>query len=161
MNIKKKWLVLTVLMFIGYNLRPADDVSLELKLFEAISSHDAGQAQRLLDDGADPNIKIYNRTLLSVAVQIENYMIAQMLLSKGANPNIQGIIDGRTVLHMAVSKKNYALSYLLLSKNANPNIQDDTKLTPIQIARKNNYRDIEKILLRFQTSSNLFPSRFF
>ena len=49
--------------------------------------------------------------------------LCEFLLSKGANPNIQGK-DGFTPLHYASQNNDVDLANLLLSKGANPNIQD-------------------------------------
>lgn len=61
-------------------------------------------------------------TMLFRAVMNGNYQIADFLLEKNSNPDIQNVY-GDTPLHQAVENGNHKIINLLLEKGSNPNIQ--------------------------------------
>lgn len=61
-------------------------------------------------------------TLLFRAVCNGNFNVVELLLTKGADPNVQNIY-GETPLHQAVDNGKHNIINLLLEKNADPNIQ--------------------------------------
>jgi hypothetical protein len=82
-------------------------------LVKAVFSGDIAQAERLLDAGEDPNIRItpyrssvgsapFTRpTLLVVAVAHKDLPLTKLLLRYGASPQIPVAKDGRTLAHVA------------------------------------------------------------
>jgi ankyrin repeat protein len=105
---------------------------------------------------------ITGQTLLMRAVNDNNYQVAEYLIEKGANPNVQDTI-GETALHHAVEHSNYKMINLLLEKGANPNIQQISGETAMHIAAFNDEYKVIKLLLLFKanpilsTHNNFFP----
>ncbi len=63
-------------------------------------------------------------TLLHRAVQCDDYELIHILLSYGANPNVQDTVLESTPLHIAVEYEYTDIIKLLLKYGADPNIQD-------------------------------------
>jgi hypothetical protein len=86
-------------------------------------------------------------TLLIRAVMNNNFQIAEFLLERNANPDIQNIY-GETALHMAVENGNHKIINLLLEKSANPDLQQQDGETPMHLAAlKGDYKVIKLLLL--------------
>ena len=58
-------------------------------------------------------------TPLHIAAKYGNVPITNILLQKGANPNVEGK-NGLTPLHVATHYNNIEVAQLLLSKKGNP-----------------------------------------
>jgi|GEM_PF-2076862 len=111
----------------------------------------------LLSYGVNINAKnSYGTTLLYRVTTLEPGCkdLAEFLLSKGADPNIQDK-NGGTVLHSMVGKdtKPEAVEVvkLLLSKGANPNMRDNKGRTPVDYAiifgRGKYFKEIMELLI--------------
>jgi ankyrin repeat protein len=108
-----------------------------------------------------PNVDIFDKngwTPLHSAVADQQVEIAGMLLDAGANPNRKyagqfGPIGlfGRTLLTGAVEMNNKDLVEVLLAHHADPNAPDDSRDTPLSLARRDQkfYQDPQ----RLQTAS--------
>ena len=86
----------------------------------------------LLEKGADPNRLLKEDTSSGKPLQVAfmqrkiNYEIIELLLKKGANPNIPGIaLDGGTLLHDAIIASDESLIDLLLDYGADPYLTND------------------------------------
>ena len=71
-------------------------------------------------------------TLLIYAAQYGDKNIAQSLLMRNCDPNIQNIF-GNTAMHMAYKTNNMAIVYLLKGFGAKENIKNESGLRPIQM----------------------------
>jgi hypothetical protein len=97
----------------------------------------------LLDAGADTETRelVFKITSLHVAVHINDYVTARILLEHQANPNVQDW-EGKTPLHYAACNGNSDMVVLLLGYNANPLIRckhfgrNIYNLTPLEAARQ-------------------------
>lgn len=85
-------------------------------------------------------------SLLLIATDSNQYKIMELLLKKGADPNIISL-DKRAPLHMA-SQKNISYVKLLLEYGANVNVLDKDNWTPLRQSIVCKKYDITKLLLQ-------------
>jgi len=95
--------------------------------------------------GGNPDIQ-KEKTAFNLAAIRNNTKIVQMLLDKGANPDIQNI-KGKTALIKAAKYNNIEIVQILLDKDANPNIQNNEGDTALIWAVRNHNPEIVQILL--------------
>ena len=69
-------------------------------------------------------------TPLILAVKNENQYIAELLLEKGADPNIS-LNSGESPLHFGAKKNNSQICRILLEKGADPNTRNKRGETPL------------------------------
>ena len=91
----------------------------------------------LLENGADPNEKIYFNdgtmiTVLSYVVSIEDTDVARTLLMSGADPNVKDS-KGRAPLIYSILTSS-KMSEVLLQYGADPDTTDDDGRTPLMFA---------------------------
>jgi len=99
-------------------------------------------------------------TALFQAVEMDSVKQVEILLIKGADPNISQN-DGRIPLHSAIVKQNLQIVELLLSYGSNPNIQG--KLygqTPVHLAIKNSVKPTILLLLVKNGGSLLIKDKY-
>ena len=103
--------------------------------------------KRLIDLGAKINKKDKNgNSLLSQAVSVNNFEIAQFLLENGVD--IDEKIKGKTLLHRAVQDNKIGQVKFLIEYGATIDLKDDkARQTPLELAYKRGYKEIEKLLL--------------
>ena len=142
----------------------------ELDLIAAVKSDDIAKTKQLLADGANVNVQVdvsqphmgYNP--LGIAIRNNSLIMAKLLIDAGADVNsaidTNGIQDSahaspednvrnNTLLSYAVILNNPQMVRLLLEHGADVNKADPIfKLwTPLRIARYNDHKEIEKILI--------------
>ncbi|CAL4063322.1 unnamed protein product, partial [Meganyctiphanes norvegica] len=103
-------------------------------------------AKRLIEHGADPNIRDLSGmkyTPLHYAVEDGNHEVIKILLDGGANPNARESGFGRTSLHLLLKKwksneDNFksCLDILLDHNKINVDSQDDNRATPLDLSCK-------------------------
>ena len=87
-------------------------------------------------------------TPLNIAMLQRNTTVMKLLLDYGFDPNAKSTMNGFTPLHSAVSANNADGARLLLQYRADKNIKNDDGQTPLDMARKNDKRDLVLILIR-------------
>ncbi len=112
----------------------------------AVAQNDDAQVRRLLAWGADPDLRASSvkagdseragmanthKTLLMVAVSGAHPAIANALLDRGANPNIQ-LQNGQSALMLAA--RDPAFVHVLLAHGANPKLRDSKGRTALLFA---------------------------
>lgn len=90
--------------------------------------------------------KEHGNVALHVASSKGNLSMASLLMSRGANVNIQDIF-GNSPLHYAVDKKRKDMVEMLIKCGADVNLKDFRGNTPLHAACVNNDIDIVRILL--------------
>mmetsp|Transcript_14963 Transcript_14963/g.22036 ORF Transcript_14963/g.22036 Transcript_14963/m.22036 type:complete len:176 (-) Transcript_14963:69-596(-) len=114
------------------------------------TSHlEESQIERLLELGADPNTVVAGWTPLTYAAMFSHFKVAQLLLEKGADPNLQTeeIIRKITPLHMASCGK---IVSLLLGRGADPEITMENGSTPLHSAIISGNEEVVSTLLTNQ-----------
>lgn len=136
--------------------------ALNQALLSAVTSVNLGEVERLLENGANPNAKSADGSpALKLALQKNEAMIAQVLVEKGADPNIFiNIVDQEyslqlTPLHYASLKGNASLAEVLLKHKANVDIRDRWGSTPLHMAVLDNHPRIIELLCRNHANTNL------
>lgn len=117
----------------------------ETALWDAIGgSHDprrrAACIDLLLKAKIDLNARDndYQLTALHKAVMLEDVAAVDLLLQRGAPPDVQDKL-GRTALHLAANihqRRGDELAAALLKHHANPNVQDHEGCTPLHYVGK-------------------------
>ncbi|KAH7903380.1 hypothetical protein BJ138DRAFT_1194414, partial [Hygrophoropsis aurantiaca] len=112
-------------------------------------------SQKLLDQGADPNIQVGRYgSALHIASSRGHVQVVEILLSKGADPNIQGGQYG-SALYLASSQGYTQVVKLLLSKSADPNIQGEPHGYPLHIALSRGHMQVVELLLSKGADPNI------
>ena len=143
-----------------------------MNLIDAARNGDIKTINKLLDEGADPNVlsvdpnnsKNDGRLPLVIAAHNSNTTSSletvELLLNRGANPNLKEK-EGITALLVAAISSNKDSSVetvqLLLERGANPNIQNDQGITPLMKTARNSkeHSSIETVKLLLERGADL------
>ena len=124
--------------------RDLPDVKLFDKFVSALHRRNINQFDLLLQKKGEAFNRIINKqefntgnTLLIYSTQYNLKSIVELLLLKGANPNIQNNF-GNTALHNAFKNDNVFIINLLLEYNADQKIKNNNGLLPWQMSRSLN-----------------------
>lgn len=112
--------VVKLLLKNGIDVHPQTSLNRTVLDLAMESQADIEMVQLLLDYGVDINAQTYSRTPLYVAVSNQSTSIVDLLLSRGADPNIP-TNKGETALFHAVQLADESLTRTLLVHGANPN----------------------------------------
>jgi hypothetical protein len=115
-----------------------------------------GVIKSLLENGANPNIKSYNESIMNYVIinkaerKEYTFKLLELLLKHGANPNVKDSTYGYPYLNIIIKKKrDPALVKLFLNYGADPTLQDRGHTDAIKLTEKlmNDYpRQMEEIL---------------
>jgi ankyrin repeat protein len=118
-----------------------------------VALHEAaleGNTQRitsLLAQGSDLNARDANgRTALMIAASTNKTKVVDLLLAKGANPNMTDYKQGRTALITAAEAGYDEVARSLLNGGANPNLKDRFGETAMSSAQRLNRLHIGRLL---------------
>jgi ankyrin repeat protein len=148
-----------------YNNQLKQDISFNYSndpdfLFKLTKQAHIGRVRNLLDNKVDPNRSTTGETPLSIAIANKDAEMVELLLQKGADPNLKvsvSAIAGLMVspLYLAIKNKDAKTVDLLLKYNANPNISGmDT--SPLHLAiRMGEPRIVKQLLANKETKLNL------
>ena len=110
---------------------------------------DEATVRQILAAGVDKNVRDdFGDTALHVAILQPNINIVKILLENGFDPNAKTIRNGYTPLHNAVAVNNVEAARLLLQYGANKNIRALNGLTPLDLARKDEKRQLVLLLYK-------------
>jgi ankyrin repeat protein len=114
-------------------------------LLGATQKGDVKEVARLLDSGADINVKTKSgRTTLMEAVDRGNLDLVKLCLDRGADVNVKDE-SGETALKRAY--RNAAIAELLLNKGADVNSADKRGVTALMTAAESGYLKTAQLLL--------------
>eukprot|EP01083_Nonionella_stella_P268442 907471_1 len=115
------------------------------EFYQAIKNGDENMVSFSLHEYSSINLldtAFKNDTVLHVAIQNKQYKILQHLLENGASVNSQNPTNGNTALHLCVQLNDIKSVKLLLKYGANAYIENQSKLTPVNIAQQYKYKQI-------------------
>lgn len=120
-------------------------------LYEAVCADNTTVTRKLLERGADPNIREreFGTTALLSAAMDGRTEIVRLLLEHGANPNLGKQAGGATALHLAILKNHADVVRLLLEHKADPNTRTKAGTTPLQTALNNNLPQLAGLLKQY------------
>lgn len=98
------------------------------------------------------------KTSLHIAAELDDEVLAQHLLAKGADPAIMDD-NKNTALHLAVPHKNAKLVRLLLEHGADPTIRNKYHQSPIFLAHRRSFNPVYRLLLRYSRTDYLTKQR--
>ncbi|XP_057320544.1 putative ankyrin repeat protein RF_0381 [Microplitis mediator] len=122
-------------------------------LYLAIKSGYVGLVKSLVYSHANINMMYDNNTPLHLAVDEDNYAIAEFLIKRKAEINAFNK-ENKTPLHIAIEKKNIKLVKLLIKNKADINVVTNNDETALIVSIKNEFFDLFKILLNAGASVN-------
>ena len=124
-------------------------LDIDMPITDAAKHLDATLLQAMLDKGANPNVKNeFSQTALIIACNKGRRDVAEMLIRRGADPNIMG--DGRTALtaHLSSGNNPYiALVRLLLDHKADVNLRKPDQFSALMLASTFGSVELIKLLL--------------
>ena len=102
----------------------------------------------LIDNGADLNAQddLLEEGAIHLALRADNQRMLQLLLSKGADPNLTGD-SKKTPLLYAIDRQNVDFIKLLLRFEADPNIADKVGIRPLWKSLMLNNAELVSLLL--------------
>ncbi|KAJ5071038.1 serine/threonine-protein kinase tnni3k-related [Anaeramoeba ignava] len=142
------------------NLNELRDEDGNYAIHLGVGTQDAEILHTILNEKIDTNKRnLGGYTGLHIAISLVNKQMAQMLLKRGADPNLADSTKLNTPLHFAVSSGNYSLIKLILSFGPNPFVKNKNQKLPIQMTGS---VPIKKFLVRYsQHFADYSPSLFF
>ena len=120
----------------------------EVELREAATTGDIAKVRSLLDGDADVNgkLKFLERFPLYVASEAGHCDVVELLLNRGADPDMQDY-NGSTSLHVAAGFDHREIIETLLMRGANVHATDNNEDTPLHDAVNRGYLKIAELLL--------------
>lgn len=111
---------------------------------------------KYIEDGIDVNFQDKNgATALMISTLYGDLELTQMLLEKGANPNLQGKVVGLTPIILAVHNSNdVQMATLLLENGADPNLKTYIGFTTLMYSILNKNIEMTKLLLSYKANVN-------
>jgi ankyrin repeat protein/CHAT domain-containing protein len=114
----------------------------------------------LIDKGYDVNFRrsyssYYSRSPLSYAVSRGDMQAVELLLSAGANPNLQSSYSNTSPLHTAVDMEDISMIELLLKHGASPDIGNKFTEYPLIVAVEEGFDSILYLLLETPLNINV------
>ena len=122
-------------------------------LLRAVDANDPDAVERVLFAGVDPNRDDgIGRYALPIACDNNNTIIVRMLLKAGASPN-QRDRKGISALYKAVYWENAEIVQMLLRAGADVHLANPDSVTPVEEAKRSNYKAILELLEGQQTAN--------
>lgn len=144
-----KYIILLTFLASGTTLATINNCN-NKSLFDAIAEKNEDKVRTVLKDQSI-NINCFGEdgyTPLLEAVDSGNVIIVNLLLSRGANPNLMNKDKTRTPLINAITvARSFPMVKLLLEHGADPELADP-KNSPMAYAIRFNLKDIQNILRR-------------
>ncbi|XP_063152770.1 cyclin-dependent kinase inhibitor 2A-like isoform X2 [Candoia aspera] len=116
------------------------------RLSRAAAEGNVADLRRLLDGGADPNgLNVYGRSAIQV-MKLGNPKVADLLLQRGANPNLPDPSTGSLPVHDAAREGFLDTLQVLLSGGARLDLPDDRGRLPLDVAAENGQSHVVRFL---------------
>ncbi|XP_033029200.1 cyclin-dependent kinase 4 inhibitor B-like isoform X2 [Lacerta agilis] len=119
-------------------------------LTRAAAEGNLAQARRLLDAGADPNgLNCFGRSAIQV-MRMGDPHVAQLLLERGADPNVPDPSTGSYPAHDAAHQGFLDTLRMLCSGGARVDLPDRWGRLPVDVAEENGHRHVARYLARLE-----------
>ncbi|KAK3603757.1 hypothetical protein CHS0354_023371 [Potamilus streckersoni] len=106
------------------------------------------EVTQMLAEGTDPNATdSFGYTALHYAARNGHYAVCELLLQRGANPDIKTKSGGITSLHRACYQGHLKIVQILLEYKADPLASDSDGKIPLHKAAENGQVEIVKLLI--------------
>ncbi|KAL3848241.1 hypothetical protein ACJMK2_019110 [Sinanodonta woodiana] len=106
------------------------------------------EVSQMLVKGTDPNATdSFGYTALHYAARSGHYAVCELLLQRGANPDIKTKSGGITSLHRACYQGHLSIVQILLDYKADPLTADSDGKLPLHKAAENGHVEIVKLLV--------------
>ncbi|XP_065203987.1 ankyrin-1-like [Planococcus citri] len=143
------------------------------RLIEAIKNRNESKVKALLKEGTSPNTGATNKTkvkgysgtpcirdedglsALHLAIKFGDKAIIELLLSKGAHPNIKGWKNGTTPIFNAVIDNRNDLVKVLLNHGANPSVINTKDFSPLYFSVTSNNEEMSKLLCEYNANPDI------
>jgi ankyrin repeat protein len=123
----------------------------KITIWQAISRGDTATVEQFLSEGFDVNRRSSGEdtSLLSLAVQQDEYQMGEFLLARGANANLRDLYGWTPLMYAAVAG-NVRMTELLLKHGAEIELEDYNQrgLTALALAEREGYNRITELLRR-------------
>ncbi|XP_013863189.1 cyclin-dependent kinase 4 inhibitor B [Austrofundulus limnaeus] len=117
-------------------------MTLQDDLTTAAAKGNTAGVEAVLLKGADVNGKNqFGRTALQV-MMMGSSPVAQLLLQRGANPNVADSSTGNTPLHDAAQTGFLETVRLLVEAGAEPRVKDNNNRLPADVARQSGHTEV-------------------
>lgn len=131
----------------GANVNKISNAGMTPLFAAAILFGDVSMVETLCTLGADINLKISGKTLLSYAIGTQNEAMIACLVELGADVNMANN-DGKNPLILAADKGNISIIEYLVAKGAEVNQVDrKSNVSPVFLAAQNGHEEIVKYLV--------------
>uniref|UniRef100_A0A667XRQ4 Cyclin-dependent kinase inhibitor 2A/B (p15, inhibits CDK4) n=1 Tax=Myripristis murdjan TaxID=586833 RepID=A0A667XRQ4_9TELE len=115
-------------------------------LASAAARGNTEEVEDLLRRGVDVNrLNSFGRTPLQV-MMMGSTPVAQLLLRRGADPNVADRCTGATPLHDAARTGFVDTVRLLVQHNGDPQARDNKNCRPVDLAREQGHKDVVAFL---------------
>lgn len=139
----KKLYVIILLSMIPVIALPMQNPQEDTPLIKSLYAHNIPEAIRLINEGADVNVRDtqLREPALVLAIELGDIQLIKLLLAHGANPNLPGGTTAGTPLMYAVAsvidQENPDLTVikLLIDHGANPELKNRAGKSAVSIAR--------------------------
>lgn len=129
-----------------FDINGVDEVGVSALHIAAFQGHDAVTAV-LCSHSCDVNLRCRGETALSLAVAADRTGTVDMLLARGADPNITGM-GGTTLLHSCAETGNAALAETLVVDYGMPIDKfNDMGLLPFHVAVKHGHNPVAEVFI--------------
>lgn len=129
----------------GYDINTIDDDGYTLLFYAIKNDRTHTVVTYLLDHGANPNLNSQNISPLMYAVAYQNHVVVQELIDHKADVNYVST-DKQTALLFAIKGRDTKAIQLLITQGANPNLKIKEGYTVIDIAKKENIKEVLEVL---------------
>lgn len=129
----------------GYDINTIDDNGFTWLFYAIKNDRTHTVVKYLLDHGANPNLNCQNISPLMYAVAYQNHVVIQELINHKAEVNYISA-DKQTALLFAVKGRDTKAIQLLIDQGANPNLKLKDNYTVIELAKKENIKEVLEAL---------------
>ena len=136
------------------NTFPGQKVIVNPPIFAAVELNDVDMVKRLLEAGAEVNLKTSTGdTPLFYAARGGYKTIVEMLIAKSADINSKNN-NGLAPLHLAVRGNQKDIVELLIAKGADVNVRNNAGRTPLDIAEQRGYKEIVEMFRKHKVKED-------